>query len=459
MPLIDTVRLPTARLDALLRQAEDLLGPKLAAVERVRDAQTLVEALQGSKGLEAQARELLQHLVRDQRSLTTVVEGLQEAMRRLRMMPASSVLDLFPPMVQDLAGAQGKEVEWEAWGTELEVDRKVLEAVKDPVIHLVRNAIDHGIEPPAARLQADKARRGRVAVTIAPVEGNRIEISVTDDGRGIDLAQVRAAAVRSRLLSPEQAQALTDEEALDLIYRSGLSTTPIITGVSGHGLGLAIVQERVERLGGSLQVETRAGAGTTVRMLLPASIATFHGLLIRGGGQPFLLPIEAVERVMRLATETIERIEGRDVVRWNGHPLPLTRLSRLLGLPEPANTPEGSGGKQPCVVMRVGEEQAGLLVEAILGDQEGLVKEFGPPLVRVRNVSGAVLLGSGQVVLVLRPVDLLKSIREAPRPPVPAAVPAAKGRPPVILVVLDTAQERGVRSCSVGRGHAPHGWL
>ncbi|HEY7492202.1 MAG TPA: Hpt domain-containing protein, partial [Candidatus Tectomicrobia bacterium] len=149
LPLLDTVRLPTARLDALLHQAEDLLGPKLAAAERVRDAQALFEALQGSKGLEAQARELFQHLVRDQRSLTTVVGGLQEALRRLRMMPASAILDLFPPMVQDLANTQGKEVEWEAWGADLEVDRKVLEAVKDPLIHLVRNAIDHGIEPPA----------------------------------------------------------------------------------------------------------------------------------------------------------------------------------------------------------------------------------------------------------------------------------------------------------------------
>ncbi|MBI1724561.1 MAG: Hpt domain-containing protein, partial [Candidatus Tectomicrobia bacterium] len=266
----DTIRLATAKLDALLLHAEDLLVPKLASEERVREARVLVEALAacrkaGNPGLdsalravEARARELLGHLVLDQRTISRGVDGLQDELRRVRLTPASVVLDLFPRMVRDLAREHGKEVEWAAQGADLDVDRQVLEAMKEPLIHLVRNGIDHGIEPPETRAQTGKAPRGRLAVTIASLEGGRIEIRVEDDGGGIDLARVRAAAVRAHLLTAEEAEALTDDQALDIIFRSGLSTSPIITDLSGHGLGLAIVKEHVERLGGQIHIETRA---------------------------------------------------------------------------------------------------------------------------------------------------------------------------------------------------------
>ena len=509
---VDTIRLATAKLDALLLQAEDLMAPKLAAGERVREARVLVEALNrlragvrdrglgigdqrptpsprhpttnstpnpqpptpDLRAVEAQAQEMLGQLLRDQRVIAGAVDGMLDEMRRVRLTPASTILDLFPRMVRDLAREQGKEVEWVARGADLEVDRKVLETMKEPLIHLVRNAIDHGIEPPEARAQAGKAPRGWVAVTIASLEGNRIEIRVEDDGRGIDLVQVKAAAIRTRLMTAEDAQTLANDQALDLIYRSGLSTSPIITDVSGHGLGLAIVKERVERLEGQIHVETRAGAGTTVRMILPATIATFRGLLVRAGGQPFLLPIEAVERAIRITPEDIEHVEGREVIRWNGHALSIARLNELLGLPQeqgswdggqesgkgkgPETRGQGMGGsfpiptpdlrpptsasRQPCVIVRSGAEQVGLLVKEILGDREVLIKEIGPPLVRVKNVAAAGLLGTGQVVLILRPADLLRSIREIPRPAVRAAAPEEKGRQPVLLVVDDSITTR-----------------
>ena len=468
----DAIRLTTAKLDALLLQAEDLLIPKLAAGERVRETRALVKALTGCRtslnrvraaqrpsgahgsdlgllaelesglrALEAQGRELLRRLVRDQRTITGAVDGLLDELRRMRLTPASSVLDLFPRMVRDLAREQGKEVKWATQGTDLEVDRKVLEAMKEPMIHLVRNAIDHGIEPPEARAQAGKPPQGRVAVSIASLEGGRIEIYVEDDGHGIGPARVRAAAIRARVVTTEAAKALTDEEALDLVFRSGLSTSPIITDVSGHGLGLAIVKERVERLGGQIRVETQAGAGTTVRMILPSTIATFRGLLVRASGQPLLLPAEAVERAIRITSEEVERVEGREVIRWGGHPLSVTRLSRLLGLPERDDQP-APGSKQPCVVVTAGEERAAFIVEEILGDREVLIKELRPPLVRVRNVAGAGLLETGQVALILRPADLLKSIREVPHPPALPAAPEEKGHQPVILVVDDSITTR-----------------
>ncbi|MDD5558921.1 response regulator [Candidatus Methylomirabilis sp.] len=473
IPHTDSVRLDTSKLDALLLQAEDLLVPKLAAEERVREARALIEALRrvtgdGGRGLgvrdqsptpfphpptpalrmlQAQAEDLLRHLAGDQRTISRAVDGLHEELRRTRLTPSSTVLDLFPRMVRDLARTHGKEIEWVAYGADLKVDRKVLEAMKEPLIHLVRNAIDHGIETPEVRVEAGKSGRGRVTVTISSLEGGRIEIRVEDDGGGIDLGRVKAAAVRARLLTAEAAEVLTGDQTLDLIFRSGLSTSPIVTDLSGHGLGLAIVKERAERLGGQIRIETRAGAGTTVRTILPATITTFRGLLVQAGGQPFLLPTEAVKQAIRIAHDAIEHVEGREAIRWNGQPLFIARLSGLLGLSQEQGSgtiPHPPSPNPPllCVIVTSGEAQVGLLVEDILGDREVLVKEIGPPLVRVKNVAAAGLLGTGQVVLILRPADLLRSTQEITRPPAEAVAYEEKDRQPVLLVVDDSITTR-----------------
>ena len=471
LPFSGTIRLATATLDTLLLQAEELIVPKLAAGQRVGDAKALVEGLarcrsacsratgpqgvtpevtKGLRAIEASAREMLHQLTRDERTLSGAVGGLQERVRGARLTAASTVLDLFPRMVRDLARESGKPTEWVAQGTELEVDRKVLEEIKDPLIHLVRNAIDHGIEPPEVRAQAGKPPTGRIGVTFGVIEGNRIEIRVEDDGCGIDPVQVSEAAVRARLLTSEAAGSLTHEEALALIWRSGLSTSPIITDVSGHGLGLAIVKDRVERLGGQIQLETRHGSGTTVWMVLPASVATFRGLLVRAGGQSFLVPTEAVERAIRVTASEIEHVEGRAAICWNGRSLPLARLSDLLELapapalqaPDPDLQLPTPVRRQPCIVTTAGEESLGLLVEEIEGEREVLVKELTAPLVRIRNIAGAGLLGTGRVALILRPADLLKSARRSPRSAALASMAPETKHQPRILVVDDSITTR-----------------
>ena len=468
----NTIRLNTAKLDGLLLQAEDLLLPKLAAGERVQEARALVEIVSGCRTalirkraarrsphvtspaaalavdpesvmqtVEVRIRAMLEHIARDHRTITSAVDGLQKSLRLLRMTPASVVLNLFPGMVRSLADELGKQVEWGVQGAELEVDRKVLDAMKDPLIHLVRNAIDHGIESPEARVKAGKPPQGQVAVTIASLEGNRIEIRIEDDGKGIDLDQVRAAAVRARHLTTEESQALTNDVALDLIYRSGLSTTPLISTVSGHGLGLAIVREQVEGLEGQIRVDTRLGVGTTVWITLPVAISTFRGLLVRAGGQSYLLPCEAVERTFHLLQREVEGSQGRPMIQWEGRPILLAQLTELLGLPTKRD-PSESDHKQPCVIMRVREARVGLAVEEVLGEQEVVVKELGPPLIRVRNVAGAGLLGTGHVILILRPADLLRSVRESPRPPVASHPAKETSRQSVILVVDDSITTR-----------------
>ena len=440
--MTDSIRLATAKLDALLVEAENLLGLKLAAGERVSQARALLGTLEGEgPSPQARARELLTQLVSDERAARVTIEALQGQLHQLRMTPAASALDVFPRMVRDLAEQQGKEVEWTVTGADLEVDRRVLQLIKEPLIHLVRNAVDHGIEAKAARVEAGKAPRGRVAMAIAGHEGNRIEVTVEDDGRGIDLAQVRAAAVRSRLLPSVEAEALTDDEALAIVYRSGLSTSPIVTAISGHGLGLAIVKERVEQMGGSVRIGRSGWGGTAVRMVLPATVATFSGLLVQVGGQPFLLPTEAVERVLRVDRGEVKSVEGRDAIGWNGTALSVASLGNVLGLPEPERQAE-RGSKQPGVVVRSGEERAAFLVDQIVGVTEVLVKELRPPLVRVRNVAGAGLLGTGRLALILRPADLLRSMRGSGRRAGPTQAARKDEREIAVLVVDDSITTR-----------------
>lgn len=472
LPSTNTIRLNTSKLDGLLLQAEDLLLPKLAAGERVQEVRALVEAVRGCRTalvreravrrsshvtssavavvvdpesvmetVETRISAMLEHITHDHRTITSAVDGLQQSLRLLRMTPASVVLNLFPGMVHSLAAELGKQVEWGVEGADLEVDRKVLDAMKDPLIHLVRNAIDHGIESPEARVMAGKPPHGRVVVTVSSLEGNRVEIRVEDDGKGIDLDQVRAAAVRARHLTAEESQALPNEGAMDLIYRSGLSTTPLISTVSGHGLGLAIVREQVEDLKGQIRVDTRLGAGTTVRITLPVTISTFRGLLVRAGGQPYVLPTEAVERTFRILQREVESTQGRPMIRWEGRPVLLAQLTELLGLPT-GRDPSESDSKQPCVIMRVRESRVALAVDDVLGEQEVVVKELRSPLVRVRNVAGAGLLGTGHIILILRPTDLLKSIRESPHPSLPSHLPKETPRQPVVLVVDDSITTR-----------------
>jgi two-component system chemotaxis sensor kinase CheA len=461
VPSADTIRVDAAKLDALLLQGEDLLGAKLAVAERTTEARALVAQVARSaeavrrvvasngghvnpvaaelREIEARSRALLEHLGRDHQTIVGAVDGLLEDIRRTRMMPASTVLDLFPAMVRELARGQGKEIDWSAHGAELAIDRRVLETVKNPLIHLVRNAIDHGIEPPSERAAVGKSRRGRLSVAVSSLEDGRVELVIEDDGRGIDPERVREAAVRGRLVTPEAARGLPDAEALELVFRSGLSTSPVITDVSGHGLGLPIVREQVERLEGELALDS-GPAGTRVRMVIPASIATFHGLLVRAAGRLFLVPVQATDQVVAVRDEDIGAIEGREAIQWRDRALPMSRLALLLELPVEDDVAVGEA--RPCLVVASAQEHVALLVDEVLGEREVLVKDLSPPLVRVRNVAGVGILGTGEIVPILRAGDLVRAGRRALRPSAPRSIAGTDGRAPLVLVVDDAVTTR-----------------
>jgi two-component system chemotaxis sensor kinase CheA len=321
------------------------------------------------------------------------------------MLPFATLLDLFPKLVRDLSRAQSKEVTLSLRGREVEIDKRILQEMKDPLIHLVRNSIDHGIEKPAARAAAHKPASGTLTLAVSQLDGSKVEIVLADDGAGIDVEKVKASAVRAGALSEEDAGALSEQAALALIFNSGISTSPIITEISGRGLGMAIVHEKVEKLGGQIGIEAARGVGTTFRIVLPVTLATFKGILVSAGGQSFVIPTAKIERIARVRREDIRTVENRETIALDGQAVALARLDEVLALPPRAE----EGGFAEVVVLGSAEKRIGFVVEAVLSEQEVLVKSIGKPLVRVRNVAGATILGSGRPAVILNTADLLKS--------------------------------------------------
>ncbi|WP_332674056.1 hybrid sensor histidine kinase/response regulator [Aromatoleum sp.] len=344
---------------------------------------------------------------REQRTLGGLADAMQDDVKQMLLQPFGVVFELLPRLARDLARDSGKEAELRIDGEAIEIDRRILEQLKDPLIHLVRNAVDHGIEAPAERVRRGKGARGRIHVAVVSKEGNRVELRITDDGAGIDARKVAAAAVALGLVTPAEADALPDAAACALVYASGLSTSPVLTGISGRGLGLAIVREKIEKLGGSIAIESPAEGGTAFRIVLPTSLANFRGLLVGVGDSRFVIPTRDVERVARIGASSVRTAGNRDAIELGGEALSLVRLADVLGVP---SAPASRDARHLCVAVLASEgRRIALAVDAVLGDQEVLVKGLGPQLRRVRNVAGATVLGAGRVVPILSVPDLMKS--------------------------------------------------
>jgi len=452
----DTVRISSAKLDALLRQAEEMLTVKQAAQQRAVELREISADLaawekewkrirpalrrlsrqrqapdgnlpgdvdagrmgkvlaycewshEALKSLRSKVLALSKARAHDRHEQELMVDGLVDDMKEVLLLPCAEMLAFLPKMVRDLARDRGKDVELLISGEEIEIDKRILEELRDPLIHLARNCIDHGIEVPRERQLGNKAATGTVRVTIGLLESNLVEIVISDDGAGIDAGRVAAAAVSRGLVTREQAGALGREELLGLIFRSGLSTAPLITDISGRGLGLAIVREKVERLGGTVTVASEPGRGTAFRLVLPLTLSTCRGVLFAAGGQTFVVPSAGVERVGRVGRSGIRTVESRESVELDGAAVSFVRLSDVLGLPR-GGAAAGDDGLVPLFVIGSGASRIAFGVDAVVGEQEILVKSLGPLLPKVRNLAGATILGTGRVVAILHPGDLVES--------------------------------------------------
>jgi two-component system chemotaxis sensor kinase CheA len=441
-----------ARLRADMRLLESAIGSADGGLPPT--AQAAWSRLRGYLGdhhdfvlsLETELLRQAQLAEQDQRAVGAMVDQLLDDMKQIVVQPFSTLLDLFPPSVRELARDQGKEVDLAIEGAEVEIDRRILDEIKDPLIHLVRNSIDHGIEPPVMRTQLGKPARGRLAISVAARDGNQVEVVVQDDGAGIDTEALVRAAAKAGV--PAGADAAADPAALSrdillaLALEPGVSTSPLITDLSGRGLGLAIVKQQVERMNGTLALESTRGQGTRFTLRLPLTLARFRGVLVRSGHQAFVLPTRNVERVARVPAQHVKTVENRETIALDGRALALVRLWALLG--QAPDEEAAARDRLPVVVLQGSQPGPSIAfaVEEVIDEREVLAKPLGRQLQRLRHIAGATVLGSGQVVPILHVPDLLQAAASGAQ--APRVQPAARQAAPAkaVLVAEDSITSR-----------------
>jgi len=393
-----TVRTSVERLDALM----DLVGELVT--DRTRLIQ-LHESLRARYGREEPIGALQNTIAH----LGQIVDQLQGEVMHARMLPIGQLFDKLPRLVRDVARAAGKQVNLVVAGESTELDRAVIEAIGDPLVHLLRNAVDHGIEPAAAREAAGKPPLGTVWLTAEHAEG-QIVVTVQDDGQGIDPQEVRQAAIHRGLLGEDEAKRLADDEALPLIFQPGLSTAGNVTGTSGRGVGLDIVRTNINRIGGSVLVETAAGQGTTFRVTLPLTLAIMQAMMVALGDDIYAVPMSSIVESLYLDAVQVSTVKRRPAIRWRDEVLPLLALREFF--PHPQRR-EQAAGRPAIVVVSWARMQVGLIVDRLIGKQEIVVKPFGPVIGNAPGLAGCTIMGDGRIALIVDVPGLIHTAVQA----------------------------------------------
>lgn len=370
-----------------------------------KDILRLLDYLETSQKRLSEATTHIDGILREYDSDTThlsqVIDQLGEEIKRVNMLPLNTITASFGRMVRDLAQKAGKQVDLQIIGGETEIDKHVLEQIKDPLIHLLRNAIDHGIELPDQRAAVGKPREGTITLNTEK-SGNDVIIRVADDGAGLDLEGIRQAIRRQNRAAPEPVNEAELEEA---IFKIGVSTNPIITDISGRGVGLDVVRNSVESLHGHVDVKWATGKGSSFSMTLPLRLTSERGLFVQISNQTFAIPIGVIDRILTIDPKEIISLEGRNAIRYIDRPIALVSLGAILGLEDSS---QASRTSLPTIILNIAGHCMAFVVDAILGDQEVVVKGLGKQLVRVNCISGCTIMGSGDIVLNLNTIDLVR---------------------------------------------------
>ena len=482
---IDTIRVETRNLDALMTQAGELTVTKIRLSHRLGEIEELVslweewsrdtsvsrfifdseknggksarlrngagKQLQSFYHRSSQRMEKVGDLVNRLRNSASedvarleVIGGeLEEGIRTLRLLPLSTIFNLFPRLVRDLARQQGKQVELAISGGDTKADKRILEEMKDPLMHMIRNCIDHGIETPQEREQMGKPPVATLRL-VAYQTGNSIIIEVGDDGRGLDVEKIKQTALKRGICRAEELDAMTPSQIQSLIFAPGFSTRTVVTEVSGRGVGLDVVRTNVERLKGSIQVESTPGMGCSFLLQLGATLTTAHVLIVEVDGIAYALPVEFVQTTLLVPQNDIFTIEGQQTIIIDTQPVSVARLADLLEVPSVGNFDRKEGKSLPCIILKIGEERLGLLVDDLLDEQDVILKPQSKLLKRVRNVAGATILGTGEVCMVLNPSDLIRSVSRQASPAgaavsVTPTLEVANGKTkPIVLLTEDS---------------------
>ena len=453
----DMMRVPTGRFDHLLAllgelttldQQERSLAAGLRGLQAgLRHLHASAADFRGSPPPEwwdalAEAQASATTLSRRARRLSTnrgmLMREVNDSGLDLRLLPASTLFERFPRPVRDLARSAGKEVHLVIEGEQTRLDRKVLDALYDPLLHLLRNAIDHGIETPADREAAGKPPAGTVTLRAIP-HGREVVLHVQDDGRGVNVERVRQVACDRAFLTPAEAAAVPDEQILQILYRPGFSTAAQVTQVSGRGVGLDVVQSNVRDLKGSVRLQSEPGVGTTFTLSIPLTLATTRVLLLECGGHPYAIPGSLVRAVVDVPADKVRKTQGQPTIVWADRTVPLIALDRALGAPAPP-----AEERRPAAILETGGRTVGLVVDRLLGQDEVVLKPLDGVLRRSRFVSAGMLLGDGRIGLLLNAEAVLAAGAGAGAAPATPAPDQAAVRPRSILLADDTLTTREI---------------
>ena len=426
---LTSVRVSIEKLDRLLSESEELLTIKAKAagyLEELFQLKTLVNGLgdelksvselnpatkvnEQLQLVQSKVSNMTKVASRDQNSASLLINRYLETAKTLVMLPVSTCFEGFPRLIRELSRELDKEVELTINGGQLEVDRRVLERLKDPLIHILRNAMDHGFES-ASELSSTSKSRAKLIVCARQLNGETIEITIEDNGRGIDDRAIRTTAVKKMLIGAEEAENLSLDEVYALIFRSDFSTRETVSELSGRGLGLAIVKEKIEELNGRIELSSEVGSGSTFRIIVPTTLATFMGILVEAAGQRFVVPISGMNRAIRVHPLALEIVDERETFMVDGQVLPVAALSKALNLPSLNAATSTSFKYLEMLVISHRDKKAGVIVDQILTEQEFLVKKLGFPLGQINNFAGATILSDSKVALVLNLAELVETI-------------------------------------------------
>ncbi len=388
---IKTVRVDVQKLDNLMNLVSELV------IDRTR-LDRFVDIFENKVGSE----ELVEDIVEISNHLGQITTDLQDEIMKARMLPVATVFNRLPRMVRDIAQKLSKEIDFIIEGKETELDRNVIEIIGDPLIHLIRNAIDHGIEGPEERERAGKPRKGRVFLKASYVESH-IVITLSDDGKGIDPKKLKDLAIKNGLIKQDALSRMSDRDALDLIFIPGFSTAGVINDVSGRGVGMDIVRSQIEQINGTLEFESKLGSGTMFRIKLPLTLVIVRALMVGMADQIFAFPLSNVMETLAIKGTEIKIIRHSEVIVVRGRVLPLVRLSRLFKTKN-----EDNKEKLYVVVLGSGDRRIGVVVEKLIGEQEIVIKSLGNYLGQMTGLSGATILGDGRVALIIDAKGIIK---------------------------------------------------
>lgn len=439
---IEYIRVAANKMDGAYLQAEELLYSKLEMEQLTKDLNELslylekirfdnnksVNVLKKSKlsrynaslfnqsfdkfneivnTIDDQIKKLVKASKINQRKMGLSVDELLDSFKDILMLDFSHLLDLFPKLVRDLSFELEKDVNFIMSGTNIQIDRRILDVIKDPLIHIVRNAIDHGFEKPEERIALGKPPKGNLSIIIKPVGTGKIEIEISDDGRGIDTDKLKKSALNKGIITLEKSISLSFDEAVQLIFVSGISTKKMISDISGYGLGMAIVKEKVEKLQGTITIKSTPTQGTKINIILPNTLTMMRGLVVQCADSLFAIPSNYINRVIRIDKNEIKRVENRNTIVLNGTPITILDLCEILGFKKNIGFENLSLIK--IVVISIYNKMIAFSVNDILEDIELLIRPLNKQLSKVKNFTGATLLGNGRLVPVLNIPGLIEN--------------------------------------------------